>query len=60
MLLLLRCALRKFQVTDSQNTQDEIASERRFNVRDQIAFCALLSLLVEVQMNAGYIHAMHA
>ena len=30
------------------------------NVRDQIAFCALLSILVEVQMNAGYIHATHA
>ena len=30
------------------------------NVRDQIAFCALHSFLVEVQMNAGYVHATHA
>ena len=30
------------------------------NARDQIAFCAFHSFLVEVQMNAGYIHAMHA
>ena len=30
------------------------------NARDQIAFCAFHSFLVEVQMNAGYIHATHA
>ena len=30
------------------------------NVHDQIALCAFYSFLVEVQMNAGYIHAMHA
>ena len=29
------------------------------NVRDQIAFCAFHSFLVEVQTNAGYIHATH-
>ena len=30
------------------------------NVHDQIALCAFYSFLVEVQMNAGYIHATHA
>ena len=30
------------------------------NARDQIGFCAFHSFLVEVQTNAGYIHAMHA
>ena len=29
MLLLQRCALRKFQVTDGQNTRDQITSDRR-------------------------------
>ena len=55
MLLLHRCALRKFHVTDSQNTRDQITSD----ARDQNAFCALHSFLVEVQMNAGCIHATH-
>ena len=30
------------------------------NARDQIAFYAFHSFLVEVQTNAGYIHAVHA
>ena len=30
------------------------------NTRDQIAFCAFHSFLVEVQTNAGYIYATHA
>ena len=30
------------------------------NARDQIVLCATHSLLVEVQTNAGYIHATHA
>ena len=30
------------------------------NARDQIALRATHSFLVEVQTNAGYIHAMHA
>ena len=30
------------------------------NARDQIAFCAFQSFLVEIQTNAGYIHATHA
>ena len=53
MLLLHRCALRKFHKTDSQNMWDQIMSD----ACDQIAFCAFHSSLVEVQMNAGYIHA---
>ena len=53
--LLHRCALRKFHMTDSQNTRDQITSD----ARDQNAFCALHSFLVEVQMNGGCIHAAH-
>ena len=30
------------------------------NARDQSAFCAFHTFLVEVQTNAGYIHATHA
>ena len=30
------------------------------NARDQITFCAFHSFLVEVQTNAGYMHATHA
>ena len=41
-------ALRKFHVIEGQNA------------RDQIAFYAFHSLLVEVQTNAGYICAKHA
>ena len=57
-LLLHRCALRKFHVTNSQNTRDQITSAS--NARDQIELGAFLSFLVEVQMNAGYIHVTHA
>ena len=57
-LLLHRCALRKFHVTNSQNTRDQITSDT--NARDQIELGAFLSFLVEVQMNAGYIHVTHA
>ena len=32
----------------------------RLKARDQIVFCAFHSFLVEVQMNAGYIHTTHA
>ena len=46
--LLQRRALRKFYVTDGQNT------------RDQSAFCRFHASSVEVQTNAGYIHATHA
>ena len=41
-------ALRKFHVIEDQNA------------RDQIAFYAFHSFLVEVQTNAGYICAKHA
>ena len=57
-LLLHRCALRKFHVTNSQNTRDQITSAS--NARDQIELGAFLSFLVGVQMNAGYIHVTHA
>ena len=57
-LLLHRCALRKFHVTNSQNTRDQITSAS--NARDQIELGAFLSFLVEVQMNPGYIHVTHA
>ena len=30
------------------------------NVHDQILFCTFHTFVVEVQTNAGYIHAMHA
>ena len=30
------------------------------NTCDQIVLCAFHSFLLEIQMNAGYIHAMHA
>ena len=54
--LLHRCALRKFHVTDTQNTRDQIRSDKR----SKRAFCAFHSFLVEGQTNAGYIHATHA
>ena len=51
-------ALRKFHTTDGQNTCDQITGIEGPNARDQIAFFTFHSL--EVQTNAGYIHAMHA
>ena len=45
---------------DGQNTRDLITSDQGPNANDQIAFFAFHSFLVEVQMNAGYIHATHA
>ena len=45
---------------DGQNTRDQITSDQGPNANDQIAFFAFHSFLVEVQMNAGYIHATHA
>ena len=52
-------------MTDSQNMLDQICVIRFRviegpNAHDQIAFCAFHSFLVEVQTNAGYVHAMHA
>ena len=63
--LLQRCALRKFHVIDGQNMRFTIRLRviESPNASDQIAFCAFHSFhsfLVEVQMNAGYIHVTHA
>ena len=59
-LLVQRCVLLKFHITEGQNTRDLITSDQGPNANDQIAFFAFHSFLVEVQMNAGYIHATHA
>ena len=51
MLLLQRCALRKFHVTDGQKTRDQITRGRGSIMkiaRDQIALCTFNSFLVEV------------
>ena len=56
-LLLKGCALRKFHVTDGEKTRDQFTSPK---ARDQSAFCAFHTFLVEVQTNAGHIHATHA
>ena len=54
----LLSALGNFHVIDSQNTRDQITSDRLGpNASDQIEFCAFHSFLVD---NAGYIHATHA
>jgi len=47
-------------VIDGQSMRDQISSDKGANASDQIAFCAFHSFLVEVQTNAGYIHATHA
>ena len=60
MLLLQCCALHKVYVIDGQNTHDQISSDQGANASNQIAFCAFHSFLLEVQTNAGYIHATHA
>ena len=56
---LFQCyALRKFYVSEDQNTHDQSRRGRS----EEIAFCAFHSYLVEVPTNAGYIHvhAAHA
>ena len=46
-------------VIDGQNTRDQIPSDKRSNARDQIAFCALHSLLQVVQTKlATYVPSM--
>ena len=59
--LLQCCALRK-SVTDGRNTRDQITSDIEGSfARDENAFCAFRTFLVEVQTNTGYhIHATHA
>ena len=59
-LLLHRCALRNFHVTDSQTHVIRLRVIEGPKTRDQIAFCAFHSFSVEVKTNAGYIHATHA
>ena len=54
MLLLKRCALRKFRLTDGQNTRViRLRVIEGLNARDQGAFYAFHTFLVEVQTNAG-------
>ena len=59
-LLLHRCALRKFHVTDSQTHVIRLRVIEGPKTRDQIVFCAFQSFLVGVQTNAGYMYATHA
>ena len=58
--LLYRCALRKFHVTDGKTRVIRLRLVEGRDASDQIAFCAFHPVLVEVQTNAGYIHATHA
>ena len=57
-LLLQRCALCiKFHVTEGHKHMIRLGVTESPNVRDQIVFCAFYSILMEVQINGGYIHA---
>ena len=58
-LLLLRCALRKFHVTDDQTCMIRVRVIKGPKAHDQTTLCAFHSFLVEVQTNAGYIRATH-
>ena len=49
-----------FHMTDGQNTGDQITKIEVPNMHDQSEFCTFHTFLVEVQTNAGYMHAMHA
>ena len=53
-------ALCRFLLTDGKTRVIRLQGVEGRNVRDQTAFCAFHSFLVEVQTNAGYIHAMYA
>ena len=55
--LLLRCALHKFHVRDDQTCVIRVQVIKGPKAHDQTALCAFHSFLVEVQTNAGYIHA---
>ena len=50
MLLLQSCALRKFHVTDSQNTPDQITSGRRCK---RAFFLKYNSLLKQIDINTA-------
>ena len=56
------CALCKFCVTDLivKTHVNRLLVTEGPNALDIVAFCAFHSFLVEVQRNAGYIHATHA
>ena len=60
MLLLPRCALRTFHMTDVKTRVIRLRGVEGRNARDQIAFCTFHSFSVELKTNAGYIHATHA
>ena len=55
------CALHTFHAKDSKkharSDYDRMIEDP--NARDDIVFCSFHSFLVEVQTNAGYIHATH-
>ena len=60
-LLLQHCALcSKFHVIEGHKQVISLGVTEGPNVRDQIVFCAFYSMLMAVQINAGYIHATHA
>ena len=50
----------KFHVIEGHRHVIRLGVTEGPNVRDQIVFCAFYSILMEVQINAGYIHATHA
>ena len=58
----VQCALCKFHITKLMVKTHviKLLGIEGPNTCDQIACHAFHSLLVEVQMNSGYIHAMHA
>ena len=55
-VLLQRCALREFHVTDSKTSVTRLRVIEGSNALDQIAFCTFHTFVVEVQTNAGYIY----
>jgi len=59
-VLLQHCVLPKFHVTKVKTRVIRLRIIEGSNARDQIALCAFQTFLVEVQTNAGYIHATHA
>ena len=59
-LLLQRCALLKLHVQMIKIRMIRLRVIESPNARDQSAFCAFYTFLVEVQTNADYIHATHA
>ena len=60
-LLLQQCALCiKFHVIEVHKHVIRLGVTEGPKMRDQIVFCAFYTVLMEVQINAGYIHATHA